>query len=422
MPNLIRFHFWPPLSSTPDEHLRAKVKALAGELYSRKAIERKLKKAKKYSEGFDRSKGWKIWMWLINTHRTARRQVSILNKCTSRIAQTRLINMRTRDVRDSLGHFEDSLGKVRSRKELERRISRARKSWSRVEQAVEEVRLPISFTNVLLLLRTRSGIETTSLLIGGLIAVGAVYMSYFIEAAVGISAYKYWTVEDLIVQGILMAPYIVGGLLIFELFFIFLRFFFTRRWRYVVYGWISKFHLSSVALFLVFMMLLVSILGYSRGNVAFDKFTRMNARSAQMATAIDNTVLNNVHLVATSDRTAIFLCSTIESKKGNTSSGEGAEDEDKKYKKWRNEMKLTPRPRVGYWRTTNDVLFPFSDKKKKTSSSGSTLKPPPYWMVVMDRALIVCHAQQSKCELPAPYQETEYEGWSAPGLVDTSGL
>ena len=407
MASVIRFHFWPPLSSTPDEHLKEKVIALAGELFSKKVVKEKLEKAKEYAEGTDRSVGWKRWMWLINTHRTARRQASLLNKCTSRIAQSRLINMRRRDVKCVLKCFKDPIGKVGSRKELKEKLASTRKDWLRIQKKVEEVRLPISFTNVLLLLRTRSGIETTSLLIGGLIAVGAVYMSYFVETAVGISAYTYWTVEDLVVQGILMAPYIVGGLLAFEVLFFALRLSFTRRWRYVVYGWISKFHLSSVSLFLVFMMIVVSLLGLSRGNGAFQKFARMSTKSAQMATAIGGKRLNNVYLVSTSDRTAIFLrakfpTTEINSESNNSrvdssSASSESKDLDKPYNAWRDQMKLKPRRKAGYWKTTSHVLFPFSDKKPSTAPSSSKTGPKLYGMVVMDRALILCHAQQGEC-------------------------
>ena len=395
MPMLVRFHFWPSLSSNPEEHLKAKARALAEELFSQEAVEDKLENARSYAAGLDRTVGWKRWIWLIDTHRTARRQVWLLKKCATHVAHSRLINIHNSDVETLLNYFHDPIGKVGTRKKLEKRLSITRESWLEVQGKIEEVRLPIAFTNVLLMVGTRSGIETTSLLIGALMAAGGIYMSYFYEAAVGISAYAYWTVEDLIVRGILMAP-IVGSVLVgFEIVFILIRLVFTNRARYVLYGLTSRFHFYAVALFLIIAMMAASGLGLFRGNKAFEKFARMNEQSAQMATAMDNSQLNYAYLVGTSDRTAVFLCAML------TANKPVADKEE--LSRWSKRIEGNPRKKKEYWKTTKHVFGPFQVKEPNQSRPTSNAPQKLYKMVVMDRALIVCHAQQGKC--PTPVQQ-----------------
>ncbi len=382
---------WLPVSIRHEEYLDLRVRTIAGDLFSKQFVEDSLEKAEKFSDGYYERSRDKTWSQLINMYWMARRQLLLLDKCLALIRCSRWMKMEDKHVNETIDCFKKSMGDDISKEDLKEKISETKKLWLQVQDRIQEVRPPISFIHVFLGIKKRGGIEVSSLIVGSLVVLGAVYMSFSYEAVAGISAYKYWTVEDLILRGVLVVPFIaiLWGLLEVVL----LLFHISRRIKYLFCGWLVK--VPGIPLFLFFSLavIVVSLLSYMRGMDTLSKFARMNEKSAQMATVMDGTVLNNVYLVGTSDRTAIFLQAKDLKEDGKT-------QEFKDWQKeWRDDMQeYLDAKKKGYWKVAKHVVFPFGDKSSQSSSSSPVKKP--YDMVVMDRALVICHALMNKCETP----------------------
>ena len=346
-------------------------------LFSAKIARKRLREATKYSEGYGRVYRWDTWKWLIRTHWIAGKQIDLIESCFLKIDQAKRLQLRGTERKQFLACFATSSDKFRKFKTLIKVLEANKKKWLKTQERIEEVRPPIFFTHVFLRLRSSSGIEITSLLIGGLIALGAVHMVFFYEAAVGTSAYSYWTLEDLIVRGIVVFPYVVIILAAIETLFYFSRRIVLRKLRYLLYGWILRRPVAPVLVLFALMTLVVSILGYARGSSAFDQFAEMNEHTAEMATVLDKSVLENVHLVGTSDRTAIFLRADLK----------GMD-----YKRWRNKV---IKPEIGYFMTAYRITLSFLGLRGNQPEPDEAEKK--YTVLVMDRALIVCHAKMGKC-------------------------
>ena len=67
------------VSTKSEEHLLIDARKLARDLYSADVVSEKLETAKKFSKGHGCESRWRTWNWLIDTHRSARRQARLLD-------------------------------------------------------------------------------------------------------------------------------------------------------------------------------------------------------------------------------------------------------------------------------------------------------------------------------------------------------
>ena len=137
---------------------------------------------------------------------------------------------------------------------------------------------------------------------------------------------------------------------------------------YMFHGLLLKYPIRLVLLFFIFMMLVVSWRGHSQGEKAFNDFKEMDEKSSEMATVLDRSVLHNVFLVETTDRTAIFL-----------------RREDF-------EVTINASP-PGYWEALRCVASHYWRWFDCHVYEGEG-----YDVLVMDRALVVCHADEGQCK------------------------
>ena len=101
-----------------------------------------------------------------------------------------------------------------------------------VAKITQDIKPPVFMTHAFLRFSYSSGIEIPSMFVGGLIALGAIYMAFYYESAAGQSVTAYWTLNDLIIQGILVVPAVVFTILFAEaLFFLYRILFFLYRKR-----------------------------------------------------------------------------------------------------------------------------------------------------------------------------------------------
>ena len=424
-------------------------------LLPKKTAKGSLKEAEKLIEEYDPNKRWVVWRSLIQMHRASHEQVSKLEACMKWVRQAELLKLKRSERDKFLGlfgsrgkHSEDLGG-------LSKAIRNEIAMWGKVKEKIKEIRPPVFFAHAFLRISGISGIETASLFVGGLIALGAIHMAFFYQAAVANNASAYWTLEDLMNHGILVIPYIFIMLILIEVWFVLYqerirmlaqgeqinasnasdqtsgKYSDTSHHReeqsvgtgtvsrYRLHGAVLKRPVLLVSAFFVATALFVSVMGHARGNRVFEEFLAMDKKSTQMATVLDGTVLQYVFLVGTSDRTAIFLRPNI----GYTS------DLSKKFAEWRNEVsKFLAQPNsrdalnriTRYSRTfvevSSHVFSAFAGRENRDRNGASSNAGSPseheklsnfYNVLVMDRALIVCHGKLDECPLPSPTNERD---------------
>lgn len=246
--------------------------------------------------------------------------------------------------------------------------------WRGLVEDVQRVRPPVFVSHAFLRLSDSTGVEVASLFIAVLMALGAINMAFYYATVAGQAANAYWTLEDLIIQGVLVLPWIVAALIVVEIVFAIVRQVFRGPGGYRWHGVILAHPLQMAVAFVLVMAVALSIEGHLTGTKVLEEFeTTMNPDNIdnrQMATVMDLSVLNNVYLVGTTDRTAIFL----QMKESATS------------------VKVDP---PSLEQAASCVATSFGIGKKTCVGGGG----PNHLVLVMDRALVVCHARMGECEV-----------------------
>ena len=287
-------------------------------------------------------------------------------------------------------------------------------SWNSVRAELKSNVPNVLLTHAFLMVSKASRVEVTSLFVGALVGLGALYTQAFYLAAIGTSAWPYFTLEDLVDQGIQSLWLAVFVLLVLELLFWLARRFFP----YVLYSpRRGTFVAHTVMLrrpgFTAFVLVLLTAFatwqwGTLRGEIKLGNFARMtpnlddadapryasgqatNERrsllhkvvgrespAAEMATVMDGTELRDVYLVGTTARTATFL-------------------------------------QVCDWGTEENAkvtLGPCTRGEKGSSEDGGVRTGR---VLVMDRALVVCHSEGEAC--------INQDGRGLAGVVDRRSL
>ena len=349
----------------PQERLIAESRAMEKLLLRQEEAQAAVDTAKRYVGGHQGDDRWQGWGWLIRTRRTARQQVLLLKGGLRMAKKADKLGLKGDQLRAFMSSFSALVSQNDPLDRLEGAIEEGQRTWSNVADKIREVRPPVFLTHAFLKLSDSTGIEIASLVIGGLIAIGAAHMAFLYEAAAKQSANAYWTLNDLIIQGILVVPYVIAALIVFEVVFRFVR----SGTSYWLHGAVLKHPVWLVLSSFLFMMFVVSVVGFQRGASRFSEFKEMmpKGNDMQTATVMDRSILRDVYLIGTTDRTAIFL---------------RAKDRDLP----------PPDEEPQYLKTLGCVASAFwgldCDREDRTN----------YSVVVMDRALVVCHALGNECE------------------------
>ena len=94
-------------------------------------------------------------------------------------------------------------------RKLDKKISEITDLAQSIRQTVNRIRPRISVIDTFNFVSRRSGLEASSLVLGILIVFGAIH-SYFYFAAVGASVVNYWTIDDLLLQGLKLSPQVIA--------------------------------------------------------------------------------------------------------------------------------------------------------------------------------------------------------------------
>lgn len=375
---------WLSSPNRPDDRLVAECSLLVKGIHALETAETR-REATRHGRGVGGRERWQSWRWLIDAHNSTQEQIALLRGCSRLMQRARAIRLgderKEEFERRIIACFRerklDGFSEVEDFSELDEALHRHANAWNNVADDVREAKPPVFISHAFLKLSDSTGVEMASLFVAGIIALGAVYMAFFYATVAGQAASAYWTLDDLVIHGIRVLPQIALALVVIEVVFAIVRRVFGGRESYRWHGFIMKHPIRIGIMFFFAMGVLLCLDGHRRGLSKYDDFARtMNGkdrRERQVATVLDRTVLDNVYLVGTTDRTAIFL-----------------------------QMK-NPDSAVSESSPSNlaqalDCVASSFGLSNEPCDGGTR---PNHRVLVMDRALVVCHAKMSECQKPS---------------------
>ena len=347
----------------------------------RKAI-KALKVARRYGLGIDGHQRWDAWRELLDVHKDAVAQLKILASVRRLLSQADRAELDGELLGAFLAPFGSSVRKPQSLSQVETEARRLERLWQEVLEQGEAVKPRVFVVHAFLRLAQLSGVEIASLFLAGLVGLGALYTLTFYRAAVGAdmdqSIAAYFTVDDLINQGIQVLLQIAVALAIIEVSFLLIRATISLwQWNpYRAHWWVLKRSGSMVVVVVFVIGLFTVVWGHGEGRQKRERFERMTREEAQLATVMDGTILDDVFLVGTTSRTATFLQVREWGTLGDSAMGTAS-------------RRCERRPLDGGLARRDCVL-------------GSRV-------LVMDRALVVCHSLGNACE-----DQRKSMTWGAP--------
>lgn len=378
-------NLWTP---NPDK-LILESRWLAQQISSASAADAAFNAAEKYALGIEGHTRWADWRSLVRSNQQCDDQLRCLNLCRKKIRQAKRLDNED-DRKRFLECFSSLVQKATQIEQLEDAIKYRKELWEKVDTKVQAVRPKVFVTHAFLMLEEISGIQIASLFVAGLMLLGAIFTWSFYDAAVGQTVEVYWTVDDLINQGIRVLLQVTITLIFIELvFFVWRGLFyrgraaFTPHWIVVKHPW--RLILPSLAV----IFLVTHVWGDQLGKAKRAEFLAMNPEDTELATVMDGTILNDVYLVGTTSRTATFLQvgewgvrSVVQG------TGDGAGEEQA--------VTCASNPEE-----TDNVFEDDGTQSGDESSESERLTTENCVLdsrvLIMDRALVVCHAKKPDC-------------------------
>lgn len=338
---------------------------------------------------------WRFSKQIVEVRLMADERLQLMTKCVRAIRRVTRFDP-DRQLSDQLaGRLARIFGKAPSNFKMARQdFSNCQEKWKKIVSEAQRVRNPLFASQVFSKLSEHSRLETASLVIGGLVAAGAVQMMFFYKAAAEQFIFAYWVWDDIVVQAINVVPFAVAVLLVSEMFFRVLRWSCEKLGHLGLVLFFLHHPTLFASLFSLFFVCIASFIGYHQGVAVWAEF-KSNNGGKESATLMDQTYITKVHLVGTTSRTAVFL----QAKTADTKNGDESQAAESPI------CRSVP----GYFEVLMDVVctqpFP-SCKDDKRSNSGNDKRPDPgYRVYVMDRDKIVCHAEMGQCE-EIPYRNS----------------
>lgn len=174
-----------PRHSKP-EQLIQEARSLGKDLRGHKHAKRVLEVAAGYEQGIEGRKRWRSWRDLIGVHEQCERQLRALksvNNLLKEVEKARFDEDQRSKFYDSFSHLVQNNAEAELRDQLRER----ERAWLRVRAKVKDVAPNVFVTHAFLMLADLSGVEVASLIVGGLVGLGAIYTWAFYEAAIGMS-------------------------------------------------------------------------------------------------------------------------------------------------------------------------------------------------------------------------------------------
>lgn len=245
----------------------------------------------------------------------------------------------------------------------------------------------------------RGSLQLGSLAVGSVIVLGMFYMWFYYQAAAGQFVHRYWTLDDLIIQGINAVWLIALVLSGFEFLFRWLLrgFELERKYRTQICAMSLNHPNWLVAVLLLLLFGVTSVVGQWSGRRTYDDFVSAATRNGselQSATMTDGTILKQVHLVGTTSRTAVFLQQPADD------GTNGDFDVPPGYiETWREVIGLFPLPAVVRGLSRKRETGRCSARKSTDEQlCGLASNGGKYRVLVVDRAHVLCHTRGTICE------------------------
>lgn len=377
------------LRHSKPEQLIQEARSLGKDLRGHKHAKRVLEVAAGYEQGIEGRKRWRSWRDLIGVHEQCERQLRALksvNNLLKEVEKARFDEDQRSKFYDSFSHLVQNNAEAELRDQLRER----ERAWLRVRAKVKDVAPNVFVTHAFLMLADLSGVEVASLIVGGLVGLGAIYTWAFYEAAIGMSVLGYFTWEDFTYQGLRVLLEISVALVLIETFF--------WAWRavrrrssvngaFAAHRWVLRRPVAMVAGVIAFMTALTFCSGWLFGRVDRARFFEKQRCSLELATVLDGSILEDVYLVGTTSRTATFL--QARSPRDSTAPGKSAEagcEEEVP-------RSLGIRVREFLVAVRAVVRSPIRDPKEWERKEAAFSER----VLIMDRALVVCHGQGDAC-------------------------
>ena len=343
-----------------------------------------------YRLGIDGRNRWDVWRSLVRADHASVEQLDVLVQCRRKVASADELRIQGNTLSCFLACF-DKLGKHGSLATLTKSIDDRTTSWEELQTQIREAKPRVFVSHAFLMLSDISGVETVSLFIGGLIALGAVHMKAFYDGAVGETVAAYWTLDDLIVQGILVLEQVAVSLLLIEVVFYCIHrltlILNGESKSYVAHWWILRHPFIVILPSVAIMVLVACVWGYTAGEKARNEFLDLTSlpeeedaseeklrKAPRLATMTDGTILQDVFLVGTTSRTATLLQVT--------QWGTRSPDEDRKCTKPKEDLTLP------------EVDRPSPDAEPNQGRIECVRR---HRVLVVDRAHVVCIATGKAC-------------------------
>ena len=373
---------------TKPEQVIEEARSLGQDFRGHKHAKRMLEVAARYEQGIEGRKRWRSWRDLIGVHEQCEGQLRTLksvHNLLKEVEKAGLDEEQRSEFFDSFSHLVENNAEAELPDELrEREIS-----WLEVRAKVKEVAPNVFVTHAFLMLADLSGVEVASLVVGGLVGLGAIYTWAFYEAAIGMSVLGYFTWEDFTYQGLRVLLEISVALVLVETFFWAWRAIRRRSSQnraFAAHRWVLRRPVRMVAGVTAFTAALTFCSGWVFGRVDRARFFGTE-RCLELATVLDGSILEDVYLVGTTARTATFL--QVRNPQVLAARGTGAEAACEEEAP----QSLGIRMRELLLTVRAVVRSPIRDPKEWERNDGTFSER----VLIMDRALVVCHAKGNAC-------------------------
>ena len=384
--------WWRRLRGETAEKLIEEAKGLRGLIPMKGAASELSSQLGDLSLGIDAHERWTVWRRLVRADQASAEKLNTLGRCSEAVKLGEKIELKQSDLVQFLECFERLGTEVDSLSAVREELNARKEEWQELQNEVRDAIPPAFVTHALIRLSDASGVELASLFIGALIGLGAIKMIAFYCAAVGDSMVAYWTLDDLIVQGISVLFQVLLALMLVELLFYSARRLVSvvkkANTPYVAHWWILRHPVRLIMILVVAMLMMVWFWGQVEGSKKRNEFLNLRAlptksaelkkhdpnNSPRLATVADGTILNEVFLVGTTSRTAVLFQVT-------------------EWGQWRDVEE--DRTCLGIPTPTSTVEQGFADDAASVRTTAECVSD--YDVLVMDRAQIVCLSLGTVC-------------------------
>ncbi len=332
------------------------------------------------SKGLDSKKWWRSWRELIEIHQVCDSQVRALEEVMRTLDKAARLKMSEDTYAELVNPIRRALGDEETSSRVEDIVKNGESCWRAVRESVGKKIPDVLLIHAFLRVAELGRVQVATLFSGLLVFLGAAFTETFYRAAIEGSVFRFVTLEDFLDEGVRGLYLFVAFLAVAEAILWLVRKFQnpSHEWSYRTHWWILRHPFRVAAGALLLLTAGSSLSGWFLGKGRQGEFFRMSPEEIEVATVMDGTVLRDVYLVGTTSRTATFLqvCDW----------GLAEPESGERY------LGRCERGGPADWSV---------DRETVVAAAGSGLVGARHVqsgrVLVMDRALLVCHAGGEAC-------------------------